>query len=73
MGKPLFAECKKCEARWQICTVPIPIATLAKVSGSLLCPNCNATIKDISLCHTDGPHAVTESRGPQKEHTNAKA
>lgn len=66
MSVPIFLQCDICEARWQICSVPIAADTFIKAMKAAVCPHCNATTKSHLLCHTDGPHAVTEARGPQK-------
>ncbi len=59
--RPMFAECRACGERWKIATVPAGALAVARAMKTALCPNC-MTRKDIWICDTHGPEAVTEAR-----------
>lgn len=61
---PLFVECRRCGARWQVATTPVDIAVLWAATRNPTCPNCSAT-KSISLCPTIGADRVTAARDGQ--------
>lgn len=60
-GRPLFVECGNCGERWQIATLPIPSLELARIELCWCCPRCSER-REIYLCYTDGPGAVSEPR-----------
>lgn len=63
--KPLFAECKRCDERWKVGTLPIPCHDLGKMNGR--CPNCSEA-KEVYVCATHGQNVVTCVRdGKPKE------
>jgi carbon storage regulator len=64
--KPLFAECKTCGERWKVATTPIDIREFSASMRRATCPNCGEK-KQLFVCKTDGPDAVTESRSGSME------
>lgn len=57
--KPAFAECWDCGERWKAFMLPLDVSKFPK---RMQCPNCNAGMKRMGLCATEGPQAVTEPR-----------
>jgi DNA-directed RNA polymerase subunit RPC12/RpoP len=54
-----FAECRRCGARWLVGTGLLSIAQMDEIRR---CPHCGTGRKQVSLCATRGPNAVTEPR-----------
>lgn len=65
-ARPLFVECMKCKARWQAGELPLNISKFAASLETMKCPHCGTGSDNIGMCASEGKHAVTQPRGPQK-------